>query len=170
MKSRQARLTLLGLALGALLALLLAPQTRWFVRLQTLTSLRLYHPLPSGPYYTGSSASDRRRVEAVATRHPNDYAIQYAAVVAADRSDEIVTNLHALATRFPDRPALCANLLRYETLGKVHLERPEENLLRGLPLSHKYGMGQHNAPPTWPSTTGRRRQASIWTRTTPTSP
>ena len=64
-----------------LLVLLLAPQTRWLVRLQALTSLRLYYPLPSGPCYTGSSAGDRRRVEAVAARHPNDYAVQYAAAV-----------------------------------------------------------------------------------------
>ena len=146
MKSRQARLALLGLALGVLLALLIVPQTRWLVRLQTLTSLRLYHPLPSGPCYTGSSVGDRKRVEAVAARHPDDFAIQYAAAVTDDSHDETLAGLHALAPRFPDRPALYANLLRCEMLGKVHLERPEENLLRGLPLSHKYHMGHYNAP------------------------
>ena len=146
MKFRQARLVLLGLALGVLLALVLAPQTRWLVRLQALTALRLYHPLPSGPCYTGSLAGDRRRAEAVAARYPNDYMVQYAAAVADNSHDETLANLHALAARFPDRPALYANLLRYETLGKVHLERPEENLLLGLPLSHKYGFGHSNAP------------------------
>ncbi len=146
MKFRQARLVLLGLALGVLLALVLAPQTRWLVRLQALTALRLYHPLPSGPCYTGSSAGDQRRVEAVAARHPNDYAVQYAAAVADNSHDETLANLHALAARFPDRPTLYANLLRYEMLGKVRLERPEENLLRGLPPSHKYRMGHYDAP------------------------
>ena len=146
MKSRQTRLVLLGLALGVLLALLIVPQTRWLVRLQVLTSLRLYHPLPIGPCYTGSLAGDRRRAEAVAARHPNDYMVQYAAAVADNSHDETLAGLHALTLRFPDRPMLYANLLRYETLGKVHLERPEENLLLGLPLSHKYGFGHPNAP------------------------
>lgn len=67
------RLALLGLALGVLLALLLAPQTRWLVRLQALTSLRLYHPLPSGPCYT-SSENDQRQYAAAAARHPDDFA------------------------------------------------------------------------------------------------
>jgi len=154
MKSRQARLSLLGLALGVLLALVIAPQTRWLVRLQALTALRLYHPLPARNApppalpvpYTTSSQGDQARYEAVAARHPNDYAVQYAAAVADNSHDETLAGLHALAARFPDRPTLYANLLRYETLGKVHLERPEENLLLGLPLSHKYGFGHSNAP------------------------
>ena len=146
MNSQQARLAQTGLALGVLLALLIAPQTRWLMRLQTLTSLRLYHPLPSGPCYSGSSAGDRARYQAVAARHPDDFAFQYAAAVTDDSHDETLAGLHALATRFPDRPALYANLLRYEMLGKVHLERPEENLLRGLPLNHKYRIGHYNAP------------------------
>ena len=146
MKSQQARLAQTGLALGVLLALLIAPQTRWLVRLQTLTSLRLYHPLPSGPCYSGSSAGDRDRYQAVAARHPDDFGVQYAAAVTDDSHDETLAGLHALAPRFPDHPALYANLLRYEMLGKVHLERPEENLLRGLPLSHEYRMGHYNAP------------------------
>ena len=146
MKFQQARLAQTGLALGVLLALLIAPQTRWLARLQTLTSLRLYHPLPSGPCYSGSSAGDRDRYQAVAARHPDDFGVQYAAAVTDDSHDETLAGLHALAPRFPDHPALYANLLRYEMLGKVHLERPEENLLRGLPLSHEYRMGHYNAP------------------------
>ena len=146
MKPQQARLTLTGLALGVLLALVLAPQTRWLVRLQALTSLRQYHPLPSGPCYSGSAAGDRQRVEAAAARHPADFAVQYAAAVTEDSHDKTLAGLHALAARFPDRPALYANLLRYEMLGKVHLERPEENLLRGLPLSHRFDTWHPNAP------------------------
>ena len=146
MKPRQARLALMGLALGVLLALLIAPQTRWLVRIQGLTVLRLYHPLPSGPCYTGSAAGDRNEYQAVAARHPDDFAVQYAAAVSGDSHDRVIAALHALTTRFPDRPALYANLLRYEMLGKIHLERPEENLLRGLPLSHKLDTGHPNAP------------------------
>jgi len=146
MKSQQVRLALTGLALGVLLALLIAPQTRWLGRLQILTVLRLYHPLPSGPCYTGSSAGDRDRYQAVAARHPDDFAIQYAAAVTDDGHDKTLAGLHALTTRFPDRPALYANLLRYEMLGKIHLQRPEDNLLAGLPPSHKFDTGYHNAP------------------------
>ena len=146
MKPQQARLALTGLALGVLLALVLAPQTRWLVRLQILTVLRLYHPLPTGPCYTGSAGGDQARYQVVVTRRPDDFAVQYAAAVSADSHDEILARLHALVTRFPDRAALYANLLRYETIGRVHLERPEENLLLGLPLSHEYRRGHYNTP------------------------
>jgi len=127
----QHRLALVGLALGVLLALIIAPQTRWLVRLQVLTVLRLYHPLPAldSPAYTPSAAEDQRRYEAVAARHPNDFAIQYGVAATAGSSGATLAGLRALTVRFPDRPALYANILRYETLGNVHLVRPEENLL-----------------------------------------
>lgn len=145
MKS-QLRLALTGLPLGVLLALLLAPQTRWLVRLQVLTALRLYHPVPSGPCYM-SSATDARRYAAVAARHPNGFAIQYAAAVSAvDSTDDTLRHLRALAFRFPDRPALYANLLRYETIGNVRLARPDEDLL--LPPTAR----RRATPPERPST------------------
>lgn len=130
MKSRQTRLSLLGLAFGVLLALLIAPPSRWLVRLQCLTALRLYHPMPvNGASYTPSAMDDRDRYEAVAARRPDDYALQYALCVAGNSPDDTLKSLHALTLRFPDRPALYANILRYEMLGKVQLERPEEEAL-----------------------------------------
>jgi len=147
MKSRQARLSLLGLALGVLLALGIAPQTRWLVRGEALTTLRLHHPLPvSGAPYTLSPTDDRDRYEAVAARHPDDFAIRYAAAVTDNGQDETPAGLRALAARFPDRPALYANLLRYEVLAKVRLSRPKEEALLNSGLRQADSRMPYNAP------------------------
>lgn len=147
MKSRQTRLTLLGLALGVLLALVIAPQTRWLVRLQILTALRLYHPLPvSSAPYTLSSMEDRGRYEAVAARRPGDYSLQYGLGVTGNSPDDTLKGLRALAARFPDRPSLYANILRYETIEKVHLVRPKEEALINPGVRPEVSRLRYNAP------------------------
>ena len=146
MKSQQVRLALTGLALGVLLALLIAPQTRWLGRLQILTVLRLYHPLPGmdAPMYTQSQAEDDRRIQDVAVRHPEDYALQYAAVSTAGGADRtggaarVLSALHALTARFPDQPALYAAILRAELRGNIRLARAEGDRLLPKPSYPEY--------------------------------
>lgn len=115
MNSQQTRLTLCGLALGVLLALLLAPQTRWLVWPQLMPGL------------ISDAQSRQRFVQA----HPNDYPVQ----LGAQPTDSAGYS-RSLVPRFPDNPSLRANLLRYETQVIVHtLNRPDSdgNLLLGKP-------------------------------------
>ena len=142
------RLAQTGLALGVLLALLIAPQTRWLVRLQALTCLNLYHPLPGVvpegcDAYTTSGENDARLLRRVAERHPDDYDTQYAYAEAKPGAPETLAALRALAVRFPNRPALYANLLRHETRGNVTLHRVEDYM--GSPLAQGY---KPDPPPT----------------------
>ncbi len=132
MKS-QHRLALLGLATGVLLALLLAPPSRWLVRAQALASIGRYHLL------VDESDSDRTnaRCQAAAARRPNDYALQYAAA-AGKTNAETLAQLRALTAKFPRQPSLYANLLRYEMLGGFHLLRPEAAWLTGENTSKDY--------------------------------
>lgn len=144
MNTHQFRLTQLGLAFGILLALLIAPQTRWLVRLQTLTLLHQYRPLlpltwagGSPAYYTTSGANDRRLYHAAAARHPGDFELQYAnalyANVVLDPMPQIISNLRVLTHRFPNNPVLLANLLRYESSG-IRSNRPDDFLLLHEPV------------------------------------
>lgn len=113
MNTPKIRLSLLGIAFGILLALLLAPQTRWLVRLQTLTVLHQYRPLGCASY-SASPAGDTHAYDAVAARHPDDFAIQYARATFTEDKPPLM-NLRALTRRFPDNPALYANILREES-------------------------------------------------------
>ncbi len=122
------RTILVGLALGVLLALLLAPQSRWFVRYQlALVGLTVEMP-PSGP----SSMNDQ--TPRVAAAHPDDYQMQLAAQPGGDSRGQYVAYLRTLTPRFGNNPSLYANLLRYE-IGNgtdkqgVYLDRPEESEL-----------------------------------------
>jgi hypothetical protein len=143
MNSRQSRLILLGLALGILIVLSIAPQTCWLVRLQTLISFGQYHLVPKeegstvsqwlpeeNDSYTRSTQEDNRRRQAVAAQHPEDYSLQYAAAKGRMNTETLV-RLRALTTRFPGQPSLYANILRYELTGTVHLFRPENARLTG---------------------------------------
>jgi len=122
----QQRLALLGLALGVLLALLLAPQTRWLVRPQLAPSLI-------------SDAQSRRQF---VRDHPNDYPVQLGGLAIDPVSQTPADSSYAgqlraarsLVSRFPDNPSLRANLLRYATQ-ELHLNRPDSsgNLLSGKP-------------------------------------
>ena len=129
------RLTLLGLALGVLLALLIAPQTRWLVRLQILTLLHQYYPLPCA-YSTTSQANDMRLYQAAAARHPGDFQLQYADATLGSRPQTIL-NLRALTHRFPNNSMLLANLLRYESDG-IHSSRTDDFLLSGEPIPKSF--------------------------------
>lgn len=149
MNTNQFRLTQLGLALGILAALLIAPQTRWLVRLQTLTLLHQYRPLlplswaGGGPtYYTTSEANDTRLSHAAAARHPGDFLLQYANAALGSRL-QTISNLRALTSRFPNNPILLANLLRYESSG-IRSNRTDDFLLLHEPVP--------KTPPFIPST------------------
>jgi len=143
------RLILLGLALGILLALLIVPQTRWLVRLQTLTLLHEYHPLPtawtgvSPAYYTTSEANDTRLYHTAAARYPDDFALQYARAAFSGDAAPLMT-LRALTQRSPDSPVLYANLLR-EECRRLHAARPENYLLQNQPVPSDVS---HSPPPT----------------------
>ena len=113
MNTPKTRLALLGIAAGILLALLVAPQTRWLVRLQALTVLHQYRPIGCESY-SRSPAGDARAYDTAAARHPNDFAVQYAQA-ALDGNASPAANLRALTQRFPNSPALYANLLREES-------------------------------------------------------
>jgi hypothetical protein len=122
----QHRLALVGLALGVLFALLLAPQTRWLVRPQLAPSLI-------------SDAQSRRQF---VRDHPNDYPVQLGGPTIDPVSQTPADSSYAgqlraarsLVSRFPDNPSLRANLLRYATQ-ELHLNRPDSsgNLLSGKP-------------------------------------
>lgn len=101
------RRALVGIAVGILLALLVAPQTRWLV-------LRQISP---GSFY--SARHNRQFVQS----HPNDYQIQ----LAGKPDNPAQTQLQyarSLVPRFPENPSLRANILRYAS-ATLHLNRPE---------------------------------------------
>lgn len=125
------RTILVGLALGVLLALLLAPQSRWLVRYQlALVGLTVGMP-PSGP----SSMNDQ--TQRIAAAHPDDYQLQIAAQPGGDSTRQYAAYaayLRTLTPRFGSNPSLYASMLRYEIGGDkekqgVYLNRPEESEL-----------------------------------------
>ena len=143
LQSRQARLTLLGLALGILLALLIAPQTRWLVRLQTLTVLHQYHPLGCSSY-AASPAADTRAYDAAAARHPDNLAVQYAQATFNTNAQPLM-NLRALTHRFPNSPMLYANILREES-SRLHLSSRADFQLSGLPVPKDVALAAASSP------------------------
>ena len=132
MKSRQTRLSLLGLALGVLLALVITPQTRWLVRPQLALGL----------------TDDAQRQRRFVRDHPDDYSVQLAALPpgppspsqdssldqSAEQSADQLRHARSLVPRFPENPSLRANLLRYAAPG-LYLPRAESssNFLSGKP-------------------------------------
>lgn len=121
------RTTLVGLAIGVLLALLIAPQSRWLVRWQlALVGLTVGTPFGETPAQEG-------RTQRVAAAHPADFPMQMAALPGRD-TGKFVASLRTLTARFGDNPSLYANLLRYEVRSDtnkqgVYLSRPEESEL-----------------------------------------
>ena len=128
MNTPKTRLALLGIAFGILLALLLAPQTRWLMRLQALTVLHQYRPIGCDSY-SRLPASDARAYDTVAARHPSDFAIQYA-WAAHSRNVSPLANLRTLTQRFPDSPMLYANILR-EASHRPFLSNADASKLAG---------------------------------------
>ena len=119
------RTTLVGLAVGVLLALLLAPQSRWLVRCQlAAVGFSLGTPF-------GSAAQEKETEQQVAAAHPNDYQMQIAAQHGEDNASQYVAYLRTLTPRFGNNPSLYATLLRFQTGSRdsrqgVYLSRSEE--------------------------------------------
>lgn len=113
----QHRLVLVGLALGILLALALAPPSRWLVRPQL------------APGLINEAQNRQRFVQA----HPDDYAVQLGGQPEQPAQTQL-QYARSLVVRFPDSPSLRANLLRYATQD-LPLNRPDSsgNLLSGKP-------------------------------------
>ena len=133
MNTRQTRFTLLGLAFGILLALLISPQTRWLVRAQLLPSALL-----PGHY----EQQKRLFVE----QHPGDYQIQLAGQTENSHLTQ-VDYARSLVLRFPDSASLQAYILRYATVREVRLARDEDFLLGGQPVP-AHAAAPNNPPPT----------------------
>ena len=120
MNTHRTRLTLLGLALCILLALLIVPQTHWLVRTQILPS-----SLMPGRY--------EQQKQAFVRQHPNDYQIQLAGQTDYSHQTQ-VEYARSLVANFPGNASLRANILRYATANEVHLHRDEDYLLGGQPV------------------------------------
>ena len=143
MNTPKTRLALLGIAAGILLALVLAPQTRWLVRLQTLMLLHQYRPLGCASY-SPSPAGDTRAYDAVAARHPDDFAIQYARATFAQGQPPLI-NLRALTRRFPNSPTLYANILR-EECRRLSSNRSDSSKLLEVPMRGNASQAPASSP------------------------
>lgn len=122
------RTTLVGLAIGVLLALLIAPQSRWLVRCQlALVGLTIGSPF-------GETTVQEGWAQRAAAAHPADFPMQMVALRGRDTGNS-AASLRTLAPRFGSNPSLYANLLRYEVRRSdadkqgVYLDRPEEDEL-----------------------------------------
>lgn len=137
-RPKSAHAWLLGLGLGALLALWLAPATRWLVRAQTITTLFSRDTLLAPP--AGRSDAAVR----YAQDHPDDYGVQYALALNAPPETDTVSNswseswegrrvarLRALETRFPNQTPLYAAVLRYALAESGWLISPADWALIG---------------------------------------
>lgn len=140
---------LIGLALGVLLTLLIAPATRWLVRAQFAASgLTVLTPAAQQ-----RQAEDAQR--ALVARRPDDFPLQLASAVNGFQTmndfPQDVSRLRALVPRFGNNPALYATLLRFEignssTGTGVYLSRAEDWALGGVPPPADY----HEPPPPDP--------------------
>jgi len=132
---KQRPLLYMAAAASVLLVLLLAPPTRWLVRLQAFPGL------------VGGGAGRAGFVQS----HPSDYQIQLGGQGDAPGQTP-VQYARSLVPRFPDNPSLRANILRYATTDEVHLKRPEEDLLSASPAAQtsagSYPGGSQEQPPT----------------------
>ncbi len=140
------RSRLVGLSLGVLLALLVWPATRWLVSAQLALAAQVrssgavqsYALFDNGP----AMRDALQALHQTAIRHPDDYRLQLADALAYPPATGLLTSkvkverLHELAARFPDRPSVYANLMRFTTQGEVQLYRDEESLLTGDPVPH----------------------------------
>ncbi len=139
MNTPKIRLALLGIAVGILLALLLAPQTRWVVREQLVPSALL------------PDRYEQQKQEFV-RRHPNDYQVQLAGQpeetqLNAAGHDFRLEYARSLVPRFPANASLRANILRYTMFEDFHLRSDADFLLGGQPVPAK----SHNAAPPTPT-------------------
>ena len=133
MPTRNRRLALVGLALGVLLALVVAPQTRWLVRWQLLPQSLL------------TSGYDKAKQQYIAS-HPDDYPVQLAGKMTSLDQQSQVQYARSLIPRFPDSPSLRANGLRYAMM-RFNLYRDEDDLLQGDSVP-AHQVNPDNPPPT----------------------
>lgn len=101
------RRALVGIAVGVLLALLIAPQTRWLVLRQI------------SPASFSSAEHNRRFVQS----QPNNYPVQLAGQPEKSGQTQL-QYARSLVPRFPENPSLRANILRYASL-TLYMNRPE---------------------------------------------
>ena len=134
MNTPKTRLALLGIAFGVLLALLLAPQTRWLVKTQVFPSALL------------TSSRYEEQKQAFVRQYPNDYQIQLAGQTRGDSSAQLGA-ARRLVPHFPDNASLRANILRYATAKDIRLSRDEDFLLSGQPVPPPHA-DPNNLPPT----------------------
>jgi hypothetical protein len=118
----------LTLLLGAVGAVLIAPATAWLARLEMKTAVGMTHPALE-------RALAPEQLRAVVAADPVDFDIAYAAAIrqsgsplTADSrsvtegtSTRVPEQLEALKAKFPDRPELYANQLRYWSMGPLGL-------------------------------------------------
>ena len=138
MNTPKTRLTLLGIACGILLALLVAPQTRWLVRMQLF-------PLSLLPGHYNA------QVRSCVAAHPDDYQIQLAGMPDNSPADPSANPRLAydrsLVPHFPNSASLRANILRYATDHEVRLNRDEDFLMAGESIAVRRADPLH-PPPT----------------------
>ncbi len=123
-----ARRWLIGLLLGSMAAILIAPQTRWIVaaQIEQLAPFGETHAIRLLPEPHEVRASAQR----VADRAPHDYRQQLAAVCMGYPGEERPDHLRALVDRFPDNPSLRAAILRFRCMKQVQSTgRTEETQL-----------------------------------------
>ena len=165
MKPQQARLALTGLALGVLLALVLAPADPVAgasasadrpapvpPAAERALLLRLVDGRPC-PVRGSSRAPPRRLRDSVRCRRQRRQSRPSHSGPA-----------RPLAAPLPGPPRALCNLLRYETLGKIHLSRPKEEALLNPGLRLDDSRMHYNAPQTLRRSTPTRRRGSGWTR------
>lgn len=118
MNTRPTQLTLLGLACGILLALLIAPQTRWLVRAQLPSLLPHHH---------------EQQKQAFVQQHPSDFPVQLGGQ-ADDSTQSSLVYARSLVAKFPESASLRAYILRQATAADVHIHRNENYLVNNDPI------------------------------------
>src|SRR5579862_8845938 len=129
-----------GITTGVLLALWVWPATHWLIVAQTEIALP-GHTWLGAPCPAGLEAEDRVRdcepLVEIAAHQPDDFQLQLAAAIAPyparsrDAAAETVQRLRAMEQRFPDRPSVYANALRFACLYEVVIQRNEPAMLVG---------------------------------------
>lgn len=128
-----------GLAVGAALALALAPGTGWITRAQWLPSPRFAKPEyhVALPHFWVSTDLMPNYVPGHVVRAVDSGLSPYVPDYAPSPREQIfrldyLVNLRAVRRRFPNEPLPCAATLRYYTLAHT-FTRPETRLLSAIP-------------------------------------
>lgn len=136
------------LAALTLLALLIAPQTRWLVVMQVGSALHLCHPftwvtddqpwawyVPEGKGYTALPEVDWHRHQAATVHDADSLPVQMAVTVRfSQKASGEARGLRLLLSRFPASPPLYAAILRADCVSTIKLHRSEPDILNGKKL------------------------------------